>query len=45
MKKLICLIAIIAIALCLPVLAEDNSMWDFDAHYCELNGYSGAAAM
>ena len=41
MKKLICL-AIALLALCLPALAEERSAWDFDADYCELDGYNGA---
>ena len=41
MKKLICL-TIALLALCLPALAEERSAWDFDAGYCELNGYNGA---
>lgn len=40
MKKLICLLAALLIALCLPALAEESE-WDFDADYCELNGYGG----
>ena len=38
MKKLICLFTVLLV-FCLPALAEG---WDFDADYCELNGYSGA---
>lgn len=41
MKKLICLLTVLLLVCCLPALAEDD-VWDFDADYCELNGYSGA---
>ena len=39
MKKLICLFTVLLV-FCLPALAEESE-WDFDADYCELNGYSG----
>ena len=41
MKKLICLLTAVLLALCLPALAEESE-WNFDADYCELNGYTGA---
>ena len=41
MKKLICLLTAVLLALCLPALAEEIE-WNFDADYCELNGYTGA---
>ena len=41
MKKLTCLLTALLLLFCLPALAEENA-WDFDADYCELNGYSGA---
>lgn len=41
MKKRISLFLALLVALCLPALAEESGAWDFDADYCELNGYSG----
>lgn len=40
MKKLICLLTVLLV-FCLPAMAEESE-WNFDADYCELNGYSGA---
>ena len=42
MKKLFCLLTALLLAFCLPALAEGNDVWDFDADYCELDGYTGA---
>lgn len=43
MKKLFCLLTALLLAFCLPALAEGNDVWDFDADYCELDGYTGAS--
>ena len=40
MKRLICII-IALLALCMCALAEERGAWDFDADYCELDGYNG----
>ena len=42
MRKLACLLMALFIAFCLPALAEENDVWDFDEDYCELDGYTGA---
>lgn len=42
MKKLFCLLVVFLITFCLPALAETGAEWDFDADYCELDGYTGA---
>ncbi|MDD7445916.1 MAG: leucine-rich repeat domain-containing protein [Clostridiales bacterium] len=42
MKKLVCLLAALLLAFCLPALAEEIGVWDFDADYCELDGHMGA---
>lgn len=42
MKKLVCLLAALLLTFCLPALAEEIGVWDFDADYCELDGHMGA---